>query len=267
MKTKLLLSGLLLSSMTLMTTQITHAEATAQGLNKVGSANVELTAGSGTITPDPIEPYPPTGPMLPVDTLGITSATDLYFDAIALTSTTSTRDALYIKSDGTPISNVAPENGTVPTVSTDGTAYVPGYSVTDRRGTGAGWNLKLTLGDFTEQNVASGATVHTLKGAILSFPEVTPVTSSDSTGSVAPVALAKKIDAGGTAKVLMTAAKDQGMGIWEARYNSRALTLPTGGTTEKAPIQLSVPGNNYAGQYKATLTWDLSDAPAASNAD
>lgn len=267
MKTKTLLAGLLLSAVILTAGQTAHAEEAAQGLNKTGSANVELTSGSDVMKPDPIQPSPPTGPMLPVKDLGITSATDLYFDAISLTSSTSTRDALYIKSDGTPISNIAPDGGSLADIPQDGTAYVPGYSVTDRRGTGAGWNLTLTLGDFVEQNVAEGATTHTLKGAQLAFPQVTPVTSADASGSLAPSTLSQTFDAGGSAKVLMSAAKDQGMGLWEARYNSRALTLSDGTTTEEQPIQLSVPGNNYAGQYKATLTWDLADAPTAAAAE
>lgn len=118
-------------------------------------------------------------------------------------------------------------------ISKDDTVYTPGYSVTDRRGTGAGWNLTLTLGDFVEQNVASDDTEHTLKGAQLSFPEITPNTTKDASHSVAPTSFAKTFDAGGTAKVLMSAAKDQGMGLWEARYNSRALELSDGSTTEK----------------------------------
>lgn len=265
MKTNTLVGGLLLSAVILTVGQTAQAEE-AQGLTKTGSANVELTSGSDIVTPEPTEPYPPTGPMLPVKDLGITSATDLYFDAIALTSTTSKRDALYVGTNGTPISNVIPDGGSLAEVPVDGSAYVPGYSVTDRRGTGAGWNLKLTLGDFVEQNVAEGSTAHTLKGAQLSFPEVTPNTTKDAAGSAAPVTFNKTFDAGGSAKVLMSAAKDQGMGLWEARYNSRALAV-SGGTTEVKPIQLSVPGNNYAGQYKATLTWDLADGPAASSAE
>lgn len=269
MKTKTMLTGLLLSTVLVTVGQTAHAEETPQGLNKQGSANVELTSGSEVIKPDPIKPYPPTGPMLPVKDLGITSATDLYFDAISLTSSTSTRDALYIKADGTPISNVVPDGGSLVDVPIDGEvpgAYVPGYSVTDRRGTGAGWNLTLTLGDFVQQ-VESGATAHTLKGAQLKFPQVTPITTADASSSVAPSTLTQTFDAGGSAKVLMSAAKDQGMGLWEARYNSRALTLTSGETTEVEPIQLSVPGNNYAGQYKATLTWDLADAPMATAAE
>lgn len=266
MKIKTLLSGLLLSAVMLSTGQIVQAEETAQGLNKTGTANVELTYGSDIVTPPQTEPYPPTGPMLPVQDLGITSATDLYFDAIALTSTTSTRDALYVKTDGTPISNVAPSGGSLADIPTDGSAYVPGYSVTDRRGTGAGWNLTLALGEFTEQNVAEGETAHTLKGAQLSFPQVTPNTTKDATDSSAPMTMNQTFDAGGVAKILMSAAKDQGMGLWEARYHSRALEISGGITTEVQPIQLSVPGNNYAGQYKATLTWNLADSPTTQSA-
>lgn len=267
MKTKTFLTGLLLSTIILTVGQTAQAEETAQGLKKTGSANVELTSGTDVIKPDPIAPSPSTGPMLAVKDLGITSATDLYFDAISLTSATSTRDALYVKSDGTPISNVIPKDGNLAEVPVDGTAYVPGYSVTDRRGTGAGWNLTLTLGDFVEQDVAENATAHTLKGAQLSFPQVTPITSADASGSVAPTTSSPTIDAGGSAKVLMSAAKDQGMGLWEARYDSRELPLSDEKTTEVKPIQLSVPGNNYAGKYKATLTWDLADAPTAATAE
>lgn len=264
MKKNIYLSSLLVLGTLFSVSQLTVAEE-AQGLNKTGTANVQITAGSDVITPPSTDPYPSTGPMLPVKDLGITSATDLYFDAISLTSTTTTRDALYVKSTGTPITNIGVVDNT--DIPKDDTVYTPGYSVTDRRGTGAGWNLTLTLGDFVEQNVASDDTEHTLKGAQLSFPEITPNTTKDAFHSVAPTSFAKTFDAGGKAKVLMSAAKDQGMGLWEARYNSRALELSDGSTTEKKPIQLSVPGNNYAGQYQATLTWNLSDSPTAPTAE
>lgn len=263
MKTKTLFTGFLLSSVFLIAGPISHAEETTQ----TGSASVEITSGSDIIIPDPIQPSPPTGPMLPVKDIGISSATDLHFDSISLTSKTVIRDALYIRSDGTPISNLMNDGSSLADIPQDGSTYVPGYSVTDRRGTGAGWSLTLTLGGFVEQNVPAGNTARTLKGVQLTFPKVAPITTSEVSDDLAPITASQTFDAGGSAKVLMSATKDQGMGLWEARYNSRQVALTDGTTTAKQPIQLSVPGNNYAGKYKATLTWNLADAPTGTEAE
>lgn len=272
-KNKIITSLILTTGIVLAAEKISYAA--DNDLNRERSANVEITEGSGGDA-NPIDPYPPTGPIVPVvGSLGISSATDLYFDAIPLSSSKVTRDALYLRKDNatgevSPISNITGENGNLPEVPSDANTYVPGYSVIDTRGTGAGWTLTLTLGDFIQQNVASDATAQTLKGATLSFPQVDAITNKDAVGveNKDPKVSAQILTAGDTSSKVLMAASNQGegMGMWEARYHSRELTLSDDTVVAKAPIQLTVPGNNYAGVYKADLTWNLTDTPRATNA-
>lgn len=269
MKKATILAGLVLSVSFLAATQVTQAaEDDANYLNKTRSANVEIKGATDEIIPTPPEPTPPTGPYVPVKDLGITSATDLYFDAISLSSETTNRDALYLTKAGVPISNLADEDGALPAVDVND-AYVPGFSVTDRRGTGQGWSLSLQLGDFIQTNADGSEIPHKLRGASIMFPEVTPITvaSANPTVEEIPSTYSKTFHAGGEAATLMEAAKDQGKGLWEARYNSRALELSNDTTADIAPIVLSVPGDNYAGTYQADLIWNLTDTPTAAAAE
>lgn len=268
MKKEKILASLILSVSILVASQSVQAAEGDTYTKKTGSANVEIKAGTDEITPEPPEPTPPTGPYVPVKELGITSATDLYFDAISLSSERTQREALYLTKLGTPISNLEDEEGLIPSIDLNET-YVPGFSVTDRRGNGAGWNLTLQLGEFSQTNVAEGGTIHTLKGASISFPKVEAITvaSANPTIEEFPTTLEKTFSAGGQASTLMVAELGQGRGLWEARYNSRELELSNGTTATKAPIVLSVPGDNYAGTYQANLTWNLSDTPLATEAE
>lgn len=263
MKKNVLIAGLVLSAGMTASAQVAHAEDTYT--SKTTNGNVTITSGSNEITPKPPTPSPATGPYMPVTDLGIASATNLYFDDIELSSEPTTREALYLNNT-TPITNALAENGEFTTaVPTDSsTVYTPGYSVSDRRGTGAGWNLTMQLGTFTETNVAEGKTAHTLRGATLTFPVVTPITVATSTATAdeAPTTNSVTFNAGGSSAVLMNAKVGQGKGLWEARYNSRALAYSDGSTATKAPITLYVPGDNYKGTYQANLNWTLADSPA-----
>lgn len=264
MKKSLSILGISMCAIPLLAVQTVHAE--DGPLNADKTAQVQLTGG-GTVTPPETNPYPPVGPNQPVTTFGISSASNLYFDPISLTAGKTTKDALYYSIDTqgteTPISNVA-NDGTLPDVPTtaDGSgkpqAYTPGYSVTDLRGTGSGWTLSLQLGEFKDNPANS---THTIKGATLSFPSVNAITSDDVTynSSLAPVAFAQTFAAGGASANLMSADTGKGMGYWEARYNSRELTYSDNSKSVVAPIQLTVPGDNYAGNYTADLTWTLAD--------
>lgn len=264
MKKVQIITGIVLSTGLIFGAQKAHAADDDQYLTEKGNANVQITSGEDDITPDPVQPFPTTGPILPVKDLGITSATNLYFDAIALSTSTVTRDALYVRYDkdagtSTPISNIGTP---LPDVKTDGTDLVPGFSVTDRRGTGEGWDLQLTLGDFTEQNVAEGKTAKTLRGAKLLYPVVTPLSNFETPVDERPVTLSQEFNAGDTgAKSVMKASAGQGKGMWEARYNSRAIQYAANNVADVSPIQLQVPSDNYAGSYQAVMSWNLVAGP------
>lgn len=253
MKTRYIVLSTCLIGMSLVSQ---HVFAEDTDTTKTGSANVELTAGTDEIIPTPPS-EPSTGPYDKVGALGITSATNLYFDPIALNTDPATREALFLTKDQTPISNVPNTNGQLETLDPSN-MYVPGYSVTDRRGTGAGWTLTTSLGEFKDESQTK-----TLKGATLSFASVTPITSKTAGNPSAPTVSTPTLTAGGASSILMEAKKDTGLGIWEAQYPSRTLD---GVITQKAPITLYVPGDNYAGTYLATLTWNLNDAPTTDSA-
>lgn len=264
MKKLTILAGMTLCTCALMIGQAANAEDTYT--NKTTTGNVTIVGGTDELKPTPPTPYPPTGPYKPVGELGISSATNLYFDDISLGSDKVTKQALYLDA-GEPISNSVKSDGSyefqIPTDSAD--VYVPGYSVADRRGTGAGWNLTLQLGEFKQTNALTGETAHILRGATLSFPSVTPITveSANPSDNEIPTTTARTFEAGGDSAVLMNATKGQGKGLWEARYNSRELAYSNSSISTKAPIELTVPGDNYKGTYQANLTWSLADSPVS----
>ncbi len=262
MKKSFIIAGLVVSTGLLAVTQVAHAE--EDGRTRSTTGNVNVVGGTTTIIPDPVEPFPGTGPYLEVGDLGISSATNLYFDDIELGSAESKRAALYLN-EGAPITNKQDADGEftadVPVDSRD--VYVPGYSVSDRRGTGAGWNLTLQLGEFNQTDAVVGEEANVLRGATLSFPVVTPVTVATATTEAdeVPTTRAVTFNAGGDSAVLMSAKVGQGKGLWEARYNSREITYVDGTNSVIAPVELTVPGDNYKGAYQANLTWTLSDEP------
>lgn len=121
----------------------------------------------------------------------------------------------------------------------------PNVQVTDKRGTGAGWNITVKSSEFKDTTDST----HILKGAQINFP-VGKVVASDSTNTAAPTAKAITVPADGldNAQILMSADKDKGMGTW-------ADVMTTDGIT------LDIAGGAYAGSYNADLTWTLGDTP------
>jgi len=126
-------------------------------------------------------------------------------------------------------------------ITATATTTNPNAQVTDARGTGAGWTLQVSSSPFTDGS-------KTLNGAILNLPTGTAQTVPGNV-SAAPQMNAVSLDtSAGTAINLITAQANQGMGTWvDLMDNSQ--------------IKLTVPSGNLAGDYTATLTWTLVDAP------
>lgn len=125
----------------------------------------------------------------------------------------------------------------------------PFAQVTDMRNTGAGWNLTVKYDKDGDFKTTDPANPKELKGAILSFGvptfEANVSSVSDApTGSKDPIAVS---DAEAT---IASAAKDQGMGIWNENFEQKTTTL-------------HIPVGNTVGDYKATLVWTLTDAMQA----
>lgn len=124
--------------------------------------------------------------------------------------------------------------------------------VVDSRGTGAGWNVVLTLTQLAEYDtvgfayVASGKTLGTSSIKVTTAPIVTlaDATSSDAS-TVTPVATAVALDTGTPVK-LLSAAIDGGMG-------SYAIAAMTATLTTRA--------DTYAGTFKTDATVAMVTGP------
>nr|WP_315527474.1 WxL domain-containing protein [Carnobacterium maltaromaticum] len=149
----------------------------------------------------------------------------------------------------------------------DGTTHVPYVSfaqVQDTRGTNAGWNLKVSLDDFTADShngVLTGAEVSLLDPRIQ---------YEGNTATNAPTAHTSglKLIPGAGAVSVMTAEDKQGAGsssvVWgnQADLNAQFANNEVD-VVENGAIQLFVPGSTAkdAATYTSTLSWELSDTP------
>ena len=119
--------------------------------------------------------------------------------------------------------------------------------VTDRRGTGAGWTLKVKSSEFTDET----DTKKILKGATLSFPKGR-MDKTEGNTSAEPTKEDNVTLMTGDAEVktFMTAAAGAGLGSWMNVMNSDE-------------VKIEVPAGNLAGSYSATLEWSLANIPTA----
>lgn len=124
----------------------------------------------------------------------------------------------------------------------------PYVQVSDRRGTGAGWNLKVSIDEFK-----NGDQKQTLKGAELSLKNGDIKTTS---GNVSEKPQGNNVTLNKDLQVIMQAGTDQGMGTW--------LDVFSGKKDDNENVQLKVPaGSARAKQsYSSVIRWELTDAPA-----
>jgi len=134
------------------------------------------------------------------------------------------------------------------TVTIDGTdqsvAYTIPLSITDVRGNGAGWNATITSTSFSDGSGHSLAT----SASSVSAVAVACVAGGSCTNPTNAVAYALAVPAGATAPTavkLFDAAANTGMG--------RFTVTPT--------INVSIPGNVYAGTYNSTVTVAVVSGP------
>lgn len=142
--------------------------------------------------------------------------------------------------------------------------YVSFAQVQDVRGTNAGWDLQVSLSDFTsntQNNVLTGAEVEFVGSRIQyegSNSENAPVSHEDGL----------KLLPNGAARSVMTAAEGKGAGassvVWgnqeelSAQFADDEIEV-----VENDAIQLSIPGSTAkdATTYTSTLTWELTTTP------
>ena len=108
------------------------------------------------------------------------------------------------------------------------------------------WAVQLKVGAFSNGT-------RTLKGASLSLTD-TKVTASGGVVSQAPTGADVTIAADGSAKTILVADRDK---LDTTQYS----TLGVGMWFSKFGASLNVPAGNVQGDYKADLTWTLSNAP------
>ncbi len=125
-------------------------------------------------------------------------------------------------------------------------------NIVDSRGTGAGWNLSLTLTQLSEYDtvgsayVVSGKTLATSSAKVTTAPVVSLVDlTSDAANTITPVVANTALDTGASVK-LLSAALNGGKGSYSFSDMTSTLT---------------VPANAFAATYKADGTVSLNSAP------
>ncbi|MFP8918574.1 WxL domain-containing protein [Enterococcus innesii] len=142
--------------------------------------------------------------------------------------------------------------------------YVSFAQVQDLRGTNAGWDLQVSLSDFTsntQNNVLTGAEIEFVDSRIQY--EGTNTENAPSAHTTGLTLLPN-----GAARSVMTAAQGQGAGassvIWgdQADLNAQFADEEIETVTNNA-IQLSIPGSTAkdATTYTSTLSWELTSTP------
>lgn len=154
---------------------------------------------------------------------------------------------------GGSLSITNPLAGDFAGVTLDGTAKTTtatfaGFSATDARGTGAGWNVTVQATQFKEY--AAGAYVVAGKTlALNSLSLAAPTVAANATTSTAPSITAGpyNVDAASAVKIA-SAAADTGMGKYDF-------------TQAATPLTLSVPASAFAKTYRSDVTVSVVTGP------
>lgn len=146
--------------------------------------------------------------------------------------------------------------------------YVSFAQVQDLRGTNAGWDLQVSLSNFTsntQNNVLTGAEIEFVDSRIQYEGTNTQNSPTAHTAGL-------KLLPNGAARSVMTATQGQGAGASSVVWGNQAeLTAqfeangfdPETDVVENGAIRLSIPGSTAkdATTYTSTLTWELTSTP------
>lgn len=155
---------------------------------------------------------------------------------------------------GGSLSITDPDVGAFALIQMDGdaiktsTASLAAFSVTDARGSGAGWHVTVQATQFTEWdgNAYVASSPKTLHSGSLSLSQPTVTADADTGSAVPTVNAGPYVIDGGSAMTIASAALDQGMG----RYDFGATTFT-----------LSVKPDRYAKTYRSDVTISVVTAP------
>ncbi|HFK2760353.1 TPA: WxL domain-containing protein [Enterococcus faecalis] len=223
---KIFLGTSLLITSLFVSVQITHAEMKSEAESK---STVKTVAGETTEPTPPVDPTDPEKPNPDPEVPGTGNTGPLTIDHVSSIDfgeqEIKEKEAIY---------NAKTEH--------------PYVQVTDRRGTGAGWTLKASIDEFSNEDKTK-----ILKGAELSLKNGSIKSIS---GNVSEKPLGYDVNLNKDMQVIMQAGTDQGMGTW--------LDVFSGTKDDNANVQLKVPaGSAKAKQnYSSVIRWELTDAPA-----
>ncbi|SPP29351.1 WxL domain-containing protein [Brochothrix thermosphacta] len=192
---------------------------------ETGSASVILSGSNGETPPEIIDPTLPVDPENPGVDPGETGQTGpLTIDYVPHFDFGSV------------------EIGEKPTV-TAATNAKASVQISDRRASGKGWSLTASLSEFTDAEDKT----QELKGVSITLPAGKATTTE---GNVSPeaVTLAADLKANGESATIFKADENAGLGSW-----ANVIT--------PSDVKLSVGSGNLAGDYSATMTYTLANAP------
>ncbi|WP_207696222.1 hypothetical protein DOK67_0002046 [Enterococcus sp. DIV0212c] len=126
-----------------------------------------------------------------------------------------------------------------------------GLEVTDRRGTGGGWNVEVAMTDFSATSGEQEKTI--VKGWSLRIPEG-KITSDQGDLDNLPKAHEVIMTTANTNQLVFSADKNKGLGNYTNVWMD-AQTAP------EDAVSLMIPAYAKIGRYSAELTWSLIDGP------
>lgn len=212
--------------------------------------NMDVTNPVDPENPDPNNPVEPIDPTNPegkpnVGTAGplsIDYASSLDFGKNKITGA----DAVYYAEPQTY------SNGTKATAN-----YV---QVSDKRGTNAGWTLKVKQ----EGQLKNEATQNKeLTGAQIKISTIEA--ESNAEGITKPITQPVELNPNGDESLVMEAKNGSGAGTWVGRFGSlEDVTIDGQAVKKNTAVTLTIPGKTAkdAVAYTTKLTWTLSDTPA-----
>lgn len=202
-------------------------------------SNANITFIGGTGAPDVLDPDNPQNPFDPGNPPG-----DGYPDD-TVTGNTGPLTLDYVSSFD--FGSQAIES-TAETYNS--TTLRPFIQVSDRRGTGDGWQVRAQMSSFTNDGELS------LQGASLILSDGSAI--SPGTGGAPTVIETINLISGGEAATVVTADIDQGLGSWLTRWFP---TVDESGLNDNVTLEVPA-GTATLGEHVADITWTLYDAPS-----
>lgn len=222
MKKTTMLLGLSAAGVLLLTGQNTYADTATE---KTTTADVEVLKSDGIAPGKPEEPEEPIGPGTGTGDFTINAVSNFKFGKIKM---------------GTAGIAEVKENEKL------------GIEVIDERGTGAGWNVQVSMTNFVSTD--EGNKDEIAKGWVLFIPQG-EIKSKSGDMQNPPVSKRIGILSPNTNTPILIADKNKGLG----RYTSIFMDDKVKDVNQA--VSLVIPPYAKIGQYKAELTWSLINGP------